>query len=301
MPAGESDPNQSGAWLKTHPRVRDKLDVLSVSAEWAIGRLWLYCAGAGNNGRFHVDELPAALARKISPAAANKALAELARHTFLRGDGQGGTTESPQWLSIADDHIVLPDWWRTANPPSETWNDDTLRWRWTRNKRLSRMGELTERIKHRDRNLCRYCGIRVKWGDQKSPIGGTFDHVDPDEDNTFSNVVVACRQHNGRKRDRTPDQWIEDDPDGGLSLLRPGTTADVAAAQRASSQRAGPNLDSTGVEPGLNLAARTPASPTRVEPGSNRLAPATGLASPRTRSRGLHPSPTGKRSDEGVA
>jgi len=80
----------------------------------------------------------------------------------------------------------------------------TLRWR--RKQALKKNRSLCEAVVARDRGMCRYCGLRVNWQDRKSGRGGTYDHVDPDGDNTMENVVVACRKCNGRKKDRTPHE-----------------------------------------------------------------------------------------------
>ena len=73
----------------------------------------------------------------------------------------------------------------------------------TRRVALMRDGALCAAIKKRDRNRCRYCGSLVRWGDQRSPQGATYDHVDPDGPNTINNVVIACRGCNGRKKGLT--------------------------------------------------------------------------------------------------
>ncbi len=229
------DPGRSGAWLKVNPRLRSRLAVLSIEAYVVLHKIWLYAQDVGNGGRFHTDELPAAIDRLLPPAKMKRALAELHRATIDRSNGDGTTSKVPLWLDLVDDHIVLPEWWLDDNPPPVVYHDDQLMWRHKRNQRLRSpsCAPLRAEVKARDRSLCRYCGIRVQWGANNSDAGGTYDHVDPDEDNLLSNVVVACRRCNGRKRDRTPDQWIADDPDEGLTLLRPGTTATAAAAQRA--------------------------------------------------------------------
>lgn len=288
QPVRADDPGKSGAWLKTNPRLRARLSVLSLEAYTVLHKVWLYCQDVGNGGRFHVDELPAAIDRLLPQAKMNKALAELHRATIERSNGDGTTSLIPLWLDLVDDHVQLPDWWIEDNPPPRVYHDDTLWWRHQRNKRLHSpsCAAMRAEVKARDRNLCRYCGVRVNWEARNSDVAGTYDHVDPDEDNTTENVVVACRRCNGRKRDRTPEQWIADDPAEGLTLLRPGTNADQAIAQRARS-RAGPSQGSTQVQPGLNSSSRPRARPSRVEPGSNPTRPVPGSASTRpVRARG---------------
>lgn len=65
---------------------------------------------------------------------------------------------------------------------------------------------MTQRVKERDRNCCRYCGNPVRWNDRKGSGGGTYDHVIPDGGNSDENIVVACRGCNARKGRRTPEQ-----------------------------------------------------------------------------------------------
>ena len=270
-------PTNAGAPLLTYPRLRVKMAALSIEAYVVLNKVWLYCQDAGNGGRFHVDELPAACDRLLSAGKLQRAVAELQRATMSHQDG----STSPLWLTVVDDHVQMPEWWIELNPGAEVWQDDTLRWRRQRNKELHapKLEQLREKIRKRDRNLCRYCGRRVKWGANNAPHGATYDHVDPDEGNTLSNVVVACRQCNGRKKDRTPEQWIEEDPALGLSLLPAGTTADQVAAVRTA--RDGPPQGPTQVEPRFDRAGRSRARPSRVEPESNRVEPSGAPASSR--------------------
>ena len=107
------------------------------------------------------------------------------------------------------------DWWEYQFTDDET-KIPVARMRRKRRADLLRDKDLCQKIQQRDRGLCRYCGVRVKPGDQRSPYGFTYDHVDPAGENTFRNVVTACRGCNGAKRDRTPDEC-------GVRLLRAGT------------------------------------------------------------------------------
>lgn len=65
---------------------------------------------------------------------------------------------------------------------------------------------LVRRVRERDGDRCRYCGIVVRWNDRKGPAGGTYDHVVPSAGNCEENVVVACRGCNARKGLRTPEE-----------------------------------------------------------------------------------------------
>lgn len=192
---------QGGAWVSETRQHRKALS----PAGWDARALWRqlrgYCADMGNDGVLPRKQLHVAVERLIPLGRLERILAELVDDGFA---------------TLTDDTIVL-DW--SDQPSAEVWNDPVKRMRWSRGKALHRDSELTKRIKERDRNHCRYCGTRVDWNikTKNHPLGGTYDHVDPDSDNSFDNVVVSCRRCNGRKRDRTPDQ-------AGMTLLRPGTT-----------------------------------------------------------------------------
>ena len=101
------------------------------------------------------------------------------------------------------------------------WNPskDEVEWRRTvaaqtkeydkRRKALTRNPELVRAIKERDQGQCRYCGVFVNWRDRKGPQGGSYDHVIPitkGGSDEFDNIVVACRDCNGKKGSRTPEE-----------------------------------------------------------------------------------------------
>lgn len=86
-------------------------------------------------------------------------------------------------------------------------------------KELTRDGDLIAAIRDRDGDTCRYCGIGVNWKDRRGTSGGTYDHIIPvvaGGANSFDNVVVACRNCNGKKGPRTPEE-------AGMTLMRPGS------------------------------------------------------------------------------
>jgi 5-methylcytosine-specific restriction endonuclease McrA len=197
-------------WMKTAPeKVRGKLDAVSFPASglwWAVS---LYLADVGGDGTILRSKLPLATARRLSARQIGPLVDELIAEGLLEARGT--------------DTIVVVPW---EQPPVDVWADDTKRARWQRGKALMRDGSLRQAVKDRDRNLCRYCGVRVNWDDKRGPAGGTYDHVDPDGQNTITNVVVACRRCNARKKDRTPEQ-------AGMPLLRPGTSQARTAASAA--------------------------------------------------------------------
>lgn len=98
---------------------------------------------------------------------------------------------------------VFHDW--AEHQPSRT-EVLTRRNKVARKRKLYEDRELLRQVRARDGDVCRYCGIDVKWRDRKGTTGGTYDHIDPDGLNELDNVVVACRGCNSRKKDRTPEE-----------------------------------------------------------------------------------------------
>jgi 5-methylcytosine-specific restriction endonuclease McrA len=212
-------------WLKTSVEKRSELEALSFDAEglWHIVNLW--CAHAGNDGTFPAAQLHVACSRKISAAKARRLADELIAAKLW--ESRDGMLEVVGWL---DDQ-----------PAAAVWTDDTKRERWVRGKALLRDRALCRQVQQRDRNLCRYCGKRVEWGNRKGSLGGTYDHVDPDGGNTLDNVVVACRACNGRKKDRTPAQ-------AGMRLLSLAEIERLARALTAVEQEE-PAEQSSEIQP----------------------------------------------------
>ena len=80
---------------------------------------------------------------------------------------------------------------------------------WARRAAMNANPKLTQAVRDRDGDCCRYCGQLVNWQDRRSPAGGTYDHILPIDqggDEFPENLVVACRQCNGHKAARTPEQ-----------------------------------------------------------------------------------------------
>lgn len=251
---------RTGGWLSTKPAMRDTLARLSWDAEAVWHKMRLYCAAVGNDGVLPHDELHVAMDRKIPEGRARKTIPELVRLELLTDR----------------DGTYILDW--SEQPSAEVWNDPVKRERWARDKRLKRDAELCRRIKTRDRNLCRYCGIRVDWNVRTGPAGGTYDHIDPDGDNDFDNVAVACRRCNGRKRDRTPLQ-------AGMTLFKPGTTAEqIAEAARGPTDR--PTPGQPPADPRPTAPSRTHARPDQANPG-----PAPGQPDPTPGTAGQRRAP----------
>jgi hypothetical protein len=86
-----------------------------------------------------------------------------------------------------------------------------------RRQALFRDPELKKAVRDRDQDHCRYCGTQVLWGGGRSPIAGTYDHVDPGGENVLGNLVVSCLSCNSKKGARPLDQ-------AGMTLLEPWTS-----------------------------------------------------------------------------
>lgn len=196
-------------WLKLPLHARKWLS----GVEWDTAGLWysmqMWSADQGTEGLIPARKIEAVTDRRLSAKRLRAALDEL----ILEGQ-----------LVVEGDGWRLTIW---EQPPAGTWQDHTKRERWRRDKALKRNGELCRAIKERDRNLCRYCGARVNWDDKNGDGGGTYDHVDPDGDNSMSNVVVACRRCNCTLKNDRPLEHT------GMALYRPGTTAAQIAAGAA--------------------------------------------------------------------
>lgn len=198
--------------LMMYDRDRTKLEGLDWDAHGLFWAALMWLVDGGNDYAMVVPRAKLALAasRRASLKTLEKAAAELVAEGVWKVHADG-------W------EVVLHH-----QPPIDVWQDLSERFRWLRHKRLHRDTDLVTRIKERDRLLCRYCGVRTRWdADHRSDISGTLDHVDPDGDNSFDNVVVACKRCNEKlKKRRTPEQ-------AGMSLFKPGTTAEDISAGRA--------------------------------------------------------------------
>lgn len=295
--------------LMMYGRDSAKLDDLSWDAHglfWSA-QLWLI-----NGGNDYVMSVPK---RKLATAAGRRAPLKRLENAAAE------LVDEKVWADVGDAWEVLLH----HQPDIDVWRSPTARARWLRDKALRRDTDLLNRIKDRDRLLCRYCGVRTRWdNDQRSRVAGTYDHVDPDGGNTFDNVVIACRHCNCTlKKDRTLEH-------AGMSLYRPGTTAEdisagrarkVVAASGAQSaiperkarsdpdwpgQEAGADPDPIPIRPGSAAgSARAPArlrtepDPIPIRPGSDQRPQGGGSDAPfvpwsdaEIESSGLYPSPS---------
>lgn len=69
---------------------------------------------------------------------------------------------------------------------------------------------LTVQVRRRDGDNCRYCGIQVMWGGQKTNRSATYDHVHPGHAATVGTFVIACMGCNGSRQDS--EEWAKDHP-----------------------------------------------------------------------------------------
>ncbi len=120
---------------------------------------------------------------------------------------------------------------------------------------------LKKAVRSRDGDLCSWCGEPVRWGANRAPDGGTYDHVDPDGPDEPWNLVVSCNSCNGTKSDLDHDEigfhlrtghdlayrWRPGGTrptDPGPDSTRPGS--DSVRTQSDRTQTAGTGRDGTG-------------------------------------------------------
>jgi hypothetical protein len=112
--------------------------------------------------------------------------------------------------------------------------------------RASRQVGPTRLVRLRDGDQCRYCGKSVSWVDRVSARGGTYDHPDPNDRETF---VVACfgcnRKHTSNPEAKRPALL----PIPDVPLIGPDT------AQRFSVQQTAPERTVLGAAPSESASA----------------------------------------------
>jgi hypothetical protein len=224
-------------WFKVDDKLHEHKKVRRMGHDLAAVGLWTLC-GSWAGGERTDGFVPASIPRRwTSPSR----VSTLANKLVVVGMWEPAEVDGEQGWTFHD--------WEDYNPLEEDTSSDVGRRRWSRKNALSKNRDLRERVQTRDRSMCRYCAVRVDWANKRGPSGGTYDHVDPEGDNSFGNVVVACRRCNGRKRDRTPDE-------AGMPLLPvPGpyvapesTPESTPEAERFGSDLATPTRD--GAESG---------------------------------------------------
>lgn len=105
------------------------------------------------------------------------------------------------WDELGEGTIEIHDWYEHNGQREE--RREKQRTFDRRRKQLYRDPELRVAVRDRDGDHCRYCGKTVNWLDRKGPLGGTYDHIDPNGENSLENLVVCCRSCNSRKAGRS--------------------------------------------------------------------------------------------------
>lgn len=181
-------------WFKVDDKLHEHKKVRRMDYDLAAVGLWTL-SGSWVGGERTDGFVPASIPRRwASPGR----VATLADKLVVVGMWEPAEVDGERGWLFHD--------WADYNPLEEDTSSDLGRRRWSRKNALSKDRHLREAVQARDRNLCRYCGERVDWANKRGPLGGTYDHVDPEGDNTYDNVVVACRRCNGRKKNRTPEE-----------------------------------------------------------------------------------------------
>lgn len=206
-------------WFAVDDQMHDHEKFLDIPPDAAS--LWLH-AGSWSAGHRTDGFIPASLIRRWRGCTKRSAAELVARGLWEEATGSDG---KPGWRFHQ---------WGQWQPLKAEYETPTDQLRWKRRKALQRNRLLCEEIVTRDRNRCRYCSVRVDFSNKRGATGGTYDHVDPDGENSLENVVVACRRCNGRKKDRTPEE-------AGMPLLavpdpRPNTDLAGSGSESVSGQ-----------------------------------------------------------------
>lgn len=195
--------------LREHPKTKRCARLLGIGTPQMVGHLqflWWWCLDYAEDG-----DLSRYDAFDIADAAGWEGDASEFVDALMNcgpGDGYG----------FLNTDLAVHDWNEYAGRLLE--QRQFNRERQTRRRSLYNDSSLTRAVKVRDGDHCRYCGLVVNWNDRRSAGGGTYDHVNPDGDNSVENIVVACRACNSRKGRLTPDE-------AGMALLPiPTATAD---------------------------------------------------------------------------
>lgn len=178
--------------MARHPKTLKLARLLNMERRYAVGLLhdlfsWgLYAAG--KNGELSgLTAADIAQALDYSPKKAGAVVAALVESGYL---------------DQTEDGYSIHDWYDYAGKLNERREDEKA----YKARRYSLYNDmrLIKAVRARDGDFCRYCGKKVNWSDKRGVDGGTYDHVDPDGDNSLENIVVACRSCNSKKQDRTP-------------------------------------------------------------------------------------------------
>ncbi len=164
--------------------------------------------------------------------------------------------------------------WKDNNPTSSQ-----VRRRRKKDKRRDWLHKTTDgkalkrHVRARDGDVCSWCADPVRWGANRAPDGGTYDHVDPDGPDEPWNLVVSCNLCNGTKSDLDHDEigfHLRDDHDltnrWCAGRTRPDATPSAStrpnrdSVATQSSRTTSPGAGRVGFGSGL-VAAGQPAPP----------------------------------------
>jgi hypothetical protein len=213
-------------------------------------------ARRGSNGLVDPFWLLAKVPSSAKRKAALKALLDLRLFDVLPAGESRTIADAKGWEitlgPFQQDRYVVHDY-LDYNPSSEEVeaNRGVDRFR----KDLTRDHKLIAAIRERDGSTCRYCLVQVDWKDRRSNVGGTYDHVTPVSaggQNTYANVVVACRGCNQRKGPRTPEQ-------AGMVLAEPSPGSSPTGQVDLTQHRPG-DLTPDPTRPDLKAPPLPPAS-----------------------------------------
>lgn len=180
--------------MARHPKTLKLARLLNQDRRWAVGLLhdlfsWgLYAAGKDGELK-GLTAADVAQALDYPPKKAQVIVGALVEAGYLDETADGYT---------------IHDWYDYAGKLNERREDEKAYK--ARRYALYNDMRLIKSVRARDGDFCRYCGKRVNWSDKRGVDGGTYDHVDPDGDNSLENIVVACRSCNSKKQDRTPEK-----------------------------------------------------------------------------------------------
>lgn len=191
--------------------------------------------------------LPAAVVNEIPKGLRSKLLSNVETGVSLvhqRGDACECLKDT--WWPEGTSYAYYVHGYLADNPTADEFD---LR---KRKREEARDAELREQCYRRDAGQCRYCGVHVgAWADNRSGRGACLDHVDPNRADGIVNLVLACRECNSRKGNRTPEQaamtLLPVPTDTATDAVTGSVTGSVEIEPTTSRARTG--RDGTGTSP----------------------------------------------------
>lgn len=184
--------------LRNHPKVARLRRLLDIDLPRAVGTLhllWWWALDHAEDGdlrEYDALDIADACCWDGDPDALLKALVDC------------GPGERCGFVGVIDGHYELHDWDIYAGRLIEARRHHAAQKR--KHRELYNDTELTEAIRRRDGDHCRYCARLVNWKDRRGATGATYDYVDPWGPTDLENIVVACRACNAGKSQRTPEE-----------------------------------------------------------------------------------------------